>query len=381
MSSTSVAAKRRMHRATVLTTVVAIAPVALAIVAMTTESWREGLGLSLGLLATFLVLLDWDPSEHPLSTSLALAFSFVVWIICAVLAFNPVAFFGAAMLSGVLIPHLRRRHLAWIAALGVLIAAIGCLHLVTEPFSWGNVVRYVVVPGGLSVFVAAVNLMMQGYWGILKDLEVAQEAEAELGIMRERMRFAGDLHDIQGHTLHVVNLKVALAEELLTTNPDRARAELREVYDQVEETIRETRNLAYAERKLNLNAELENAKNLLEAAGVAVRISRHGKIRPGLDELLGQVLRETTTNILRHAEATEVQIRIFEGEIMISNDGAAEGPLPTLSGLSVLRQRVADAGGQLRVEQSAGTFSTSAGFPSAKSSAPQVGSEPQRSAP
>ncbi|PRZ15201.1 sensor histidine kinase [Nesterenkonia sandarakina] len=381
MSSTSIAAQRRMHRATVLTTVVAIAPVALAIVAMTTESWREGLGLSLGLLATFLVLLDWDPSEHPLSTSLALAFSFVVWIVCAVLAFNPVAFFGAAMLSGVLIPQLRRRHLAWIAGLGVLIAAIGCLHLVTEPFSWGNMVRYVVVPGGLSVFVAAVILMMQGYWRILKDLEVAQEAEAELGIMRERMRFAGDLHDIQGHTLHVVNLKVALAEELLEKDPERARAELREVYDQVDETIRETKNLAYAQRKLNLSAELENAKNLLDAAGVTVRISRHGQITPGLDELLGQVLRETTTNILRHAEATEVQIRINEREVLITNDGAAEGPLPALSGLSVLRQRVADAGGQLRVEQSAGTFSTSAGFPSAESSTPVAASEPQRSSP
>lgn len=372
MSSTSIAAQRRMHRATVLTTVVAIAPVALAIVAMTSETWREGFSFSLGLLATFLVLLEWDPKRHPVSTGLALAFSFVVWIICSVLAFNPVAFFGAAMLSGVLIPQLRRRHLVWIVGLGVLIASIGCLYFLSEPVTWFNVVRYVLVPGGLSVFVAAVILMMQGYWQILKDLEIAQDAEAELGIMRERMRFASDLHDIQGHTLHVVNLKVALAEELLATHPERARAELREVYDHVDETIRETKNLAYAQRRLNLNAELENAKNLLEASGARVRISRHGQSRSGLDELLGQVLRETTTNILRHAEATEVQVRISATEMLIINDSAAEASLPPLNGLSVLQHRVADAGGQLRVEQSAGTFTTSARFPTAESPTPEA---------
>lgn len=215
------------------------------------------------------------------------------------------------------------------------------------------------------MFVAAVIFMMQGYWRILEDLEVAQEAEAELGIMRERMRFASDLHDIQGHTLHVVNLKVALAEELLATNPERARAELREVYAHVEETIRETKNLAYAQRKLNLSAELENAKNLLEAAGARVRISRHGQIRPGLDELLGQVLRETTTNILRHAQATEVKVHISETEMLIINDGAASGPLPALSGLETLRERVANEGGSLTVEQSRGEFQTEAHFSAA----------------
>lgn len=214
--------------------------------------------------------------------------------------------------------------------------------------------------------------MMQGYWRILADLEIAQESEAELGIMRERMRFASDLHDIQGHTLHVVNLKVALAEELVAKDPERARAELREVYAHVEETIRETKNLAYAQRRLNLSAELENAKNLLEASGARVRIVRQGQIRSGLDELLGQVLRETTTNILRHAEATEVKVRISATEMLITNDGAAEGPLPTLNGLCVLQQRVADAGGQLRVEQSDGTFYTSARFPAAESPTPAV---------
>lgn len=382
MSSTSIAARRRMHRATVLTTVVAIAPVTFAIVAMTSESWREGLGFSLGILGTFLVLLEFEPARYPRSTGLALVFAFAIWIVCAVLVFNPVAFFGAAILSGVLIPRLRRRHLVWIVGTGALIAAIGCLYFLTEPVTWVNVVRFVLVPGGLSVFVAAVILMMQGYWGIINDLEIAQEAEAELGIMRERMRFASDLHDIQGHTLHVVNLKIALAEELLRRDPERAMVELREVYAQVEETIRETKNLAYAQRKLNIRAELENARNLLDAAGVTVRITRGGEIRADIGELLGQVLREATTNILRHAQATRVSIILSETGIEILNDGAADGGLPALRGLETLRARVANEGGSLTVEQSNGEFRTVAQLPAR---APGLGGAPveptERSAP
>lgn len=363
MSSTSIAARRRLHRATVLTTVVAIAPVTLAIVAVTSGSWQEALVLSLGVLVTFLVLLEFEPARYPRSTALAVVFSYAIWILSAVLAINPVAFFGAAILSGVLIPHLRRRHLIWIVAMGVLIAAIGGLYFLSEPITWVDVVRFVVMPGGLSAFVGAVMLLIQGYWGIIDDLEIAQEAEAELGILHERMRFASELHDIQGHTLHVVNLKVALAEELVRRDPARAITELREVYAHVEETIKETKNLAYAQRTLNLRAELENARNLLDAAGITVRITRRGETRPGIGELLSQVLRESTTNILRHAQASRASITLTDSGIEVVNDGAADGGLPALRGLETLRARVASEGGVLTATQGEGEFRTAVHFP------------------
>lgn len=363
MPSTSIAARRRLHRATVITTVVAIAPVTLAIVAITSGSWQEALVLSLGVLVTFVVLLEFEPTRYPRSTALAVVFSYAIWIVSAVLAINPVAFFGAAILSGVLIPHLHRRHLLWIVAMGVLIAAIGGLYFLSEPITWVGVVRFMVMPGGLSAFVGAVMLLIQGYWGIIDDLEIAQEAEAELGILHERMRFASELHDIQGHTLHMVNLKVALAEELVRRDPVRAIAELREVYAHVEETIKETKNLAYAQRTLNLRAELENARNLLDAAGITVRITRRGETRLGIGELLSQVLRESTTNILRHAQASRAAITLTESGIEIVNDGAADGGLPALRGLETLRARVASEGGVLTATQGEGEFRTAVHFP------------------
>jgi two-component system, NarL family, sensor histidine kinase DesK len=195
------------------------------------------------------------------------------------------------------------------------------------------------------------------------ELEKAREREAEMAVMRERVRFAGDLHDIQGHTLHVVKLKIALAGRLLRRDLGQAEQELEEVRALVGDTIAQTRELAYAQRRLNLSAELENAKNLFEAAGIRAHVDRAAGVDPRASELLGQVLRETTTNILRHAEAGEVRVTLSATGVTIVNDGAQDGPLPALRGLATLRERVASEGGELTVEQENGWFRTAVAFP------------------
>src|SRR4028119_1011556 len=160
------------------------------------------------------------------------------------------------------------------------------------------------------------------------------------------MRFAGDLHDIQGHTLHVVKLKIALARKLLHTDTARVEQELREIYALVGDTIEQTRELAYGRRRLNIAAELVNATNLLEAAGIRVRVDCRTEAAR-VDDLLAQVLRETTTNILRHSRATLVRIELTEDGLTVVNDGVDEEGPPQLRGLADLARRVSDAGGGL----------------------------------
>nr|WP_269330571.1 histidine kinase [Kineosporia babensis] len=197
---------------------------------------------------------------------------------------------------------------------------------------------------------------------IVRELEKSRRREAELAVARERIRFAGDLHDIQGHTLHVVKLKTKLAQKLVHTDPARAEAELQEIHALVSDTIAQTKELAYAQRRLNLAVELENAKNLIEATGAEVRITRQAEVDPSAGEMLGQVLRETTTNVLRHTRARTVRITLSERSITIVNDGAGDESLPQLRGLATLHKRLSDEGGELSVEQHDGTFTTSATF-------------------
>jgi two-component system sensor histidine kinase DesK len=202
----------------------------------------------------------------------------------------------------------------------------------------------------------------KGFYDVVRDLEVSRDREADLAVARERARFAGDLHDIQGHTLHVVKLKVALAQKLVRSDPTRAEQELREIRALVADTISQGKELAYAQRRLNLAAEVENAKNLFEAAGIRVSVVRQAEVEARAGVLLGQVLRETTTNILRHAQATQVDVTLTASGITIVNDGAGEDPLPRLGGLATLRQRLGDDGGELTVEQNNGRFVTAAAF-------------------
>ncbi|MEE3920901.1 histidine kinase [Micromonospora sp. BRA006-A] len=208
------------------------------------------------------------------------------------------------------------------AALFAYVAAVGAARLLVQrDDTVGVLVAYVLVPTGLTVVVTFLTVLGERFYDLIRELEQTREREAELAVVRERVRFASDLHDIQGHTLHVVKLKIALAQKLLLRDTDRAEKELRETYALVSDTITQTKELANGQRRLNLTAEIENAKNLFEAAGIRVRVTREAEVDARVSELLGQVLRETTTNILRHAQATRVQITLAESGITIVNDG------------------------------------------------------------
>ncbi|WP_338604636.1 histidine kinase [Saccharopolyspora sp. SCSIO 74807] len=331
--------------------------------AFTARSWGHVVLQLVGMAAALVLAERWTADDSRRVARPCLVVTAATWLAGA-LTDSSAAVYGICVVVSLLIPQLPRRRLATLSGLCVFIAALGSTNLLVfgdDP--GGRVFQYVVVPL-LTVPVATVfALLNQKFSDLIVEREQSRQREAELAVMRERMRFASDLHDIQGHTLHVVKLKVALAEKLLDRDPGRAREELGEVHALVGDTIAQTKELAHAQRQLNLSAELENAKNLFEAAGIFVHIDREADADPHAGELLGQVLRETTTNILRHAQARQVRITLSASGITIVNDGAHETGPPELSGLSTLRQRLADNGGELEVSRRDGRFRTTATFP------------------
>ncbi|GAA1072065.1 sensor histidine kinase [Nocardiopsis metallicus] len=344
-----------------------------------------GVGLAAGLVA--LRMRDSDRLAHVLLPCLLVASA--VWLYGMLGLDSASASFGLSVVGTVVVlrlppPHRRAAGLG----LAALVVGVVAVKVALSPEDLLRALREYAV-GSLSV--AVVGVVFAGLdhlvAGLIGELERARERDAELAVARERVRFAGDLHDIQGHTLHVVKLKVALARKLVHSDAEQVERELDEVYELVGDTIAETKELAYAQRRLNLSAELENAKNLFEAAGISVSVDREPPDSGGAGptgggtavgtgdgdragtaaaELLGQVLRETTTNILRHAQAGQVRITLSETGITIVNDGAHGDGAPELSGLSALRERVERDGGTLRVEREDGRFLTAATFPRRK---------------
>jgi two-component system sensor histidine kinase DesK len=338
------------------------------LIARQAQDWQDLLVLLLGLVAAVVAFERWTAGEVGRVALPCLAVTAGVWPYGALMIDSQVqsAYYSLSIVACLTIPQLPRYRVAAAIALGVYVAAVGVLGLARQDApDVDDLIAQVIVPTGVTVVLLGLMFPNKRFYDVVAELEDARRREAELAVMGERMRFASELHDIQGHTLHVVKLKIALAQKLVRSDTDRVEQELREMYTLVGDTITQTKELAYGQRRLNLSTELANARNLLEAAGMVVRVERRPTEEAPAIDLLAQVLRETTTNILRHSRATLVRIDLTERGISIVNDGVAATALPQLRGLTTLSARVSEAGGKLTVRLEDGRFLTAATFPAA----------------
>lgn len=177
--------------------------------------------------------------------------------------------------------------------------------------------------------------------------QLAYAARGEHAIVAERERVARDVHDVLGHSLTALSVKAELASRLIDLDPARAKEELESIQATARQALAEVRATVGGLRAGNLEAELAAAPRVLADAGVATRVE--GSVAdtdPRHRTLLAWVLRESVTNVVRHARARSVVIELGPGGIAITDDG--EGCAgPEGNGLRGMRERVAGAGGSL----------------------------------
>ena len=237
---------------------------------------------------------------------------------------------------------------------------------------WGGQVSWFgAVQDTAIVALAAWGLLAQVWMlRVAERLDRARRVESAAAVTGERLRFAADLHDIQGHSLQVIALKSELAERLAVLDPDRAVAEMREVQALARQALGDTRAVVQGYRRVTLETELTNAARVLTAAGIDCRVVP-GPGLPALPEavatLVGLVVREGTTNVLRHSEARHCTIAVtVRAEVLclrMRNDaplGLRPGPA---GGLATLADRLSTAGGALHWRSTAGEFTVEATLP------------------
>lgn len=201
-------------------------------------------------------------------------------------------------------------------------------------------------------------------------LDRARRLESAAAVTDERLRFAADLHDIQGHSLQVIALKSELAERLVAADGARAAAEMRDVQALARQALDDTREVVRGYRAVSLDTEIRNATRVLRAAGIECSLSQPADL-PALpaqaQNLLGLVVRECTTNVLRHsaAEHCDVSIAVDDGNVLLrfANDAPLDEPCGPAGGLAGLAERLATAGGRLVVRNAQGSFTVSAYLP------------------
>ncbi|MER5221771.1 sensor histidine kinase [Streptomyces flaveus] len=237
----------------------------------------------------------------------------------------------------------------------------------------GELAYAALFPAGLVAFTAWVTLGPLWAWDTARRLDKARHLEAELAVKDERLRFAADLHDIQGHHLQVIALKGELAARLVEVDPARAAAEMKEVRRLAADALSDTRAVVQGYRRTTLDDEIANATRVLAAADIDARMTLDPtavttELKDSARHLLGLVMREATTNVLRHSRArhAEVDYRIADGfaRLRVSNDGADEQPLAMEgTGLRTLAERLGAAGGELTWEHDGDRFVVAATLP------------------
>jgi two-component system sensor histidine kinase DesK len=218
-----------------------------------------------------------------------------------------------------------------------------------------NVGPYLVAYFSLSTLVVGLVVFGLSRLSLLITYVHATRGElAQLAIIRERMRFARDLHDLLGYSLSAITLKAELIRRLVSSNPGRARDELAEMLDISRQALADVRLVASGYRNISLAKEASAATSLLATAGITTEIEVNcGALDEKIDTVLATVLREAVTNMLRHSSAQQCQISANQvGDaihLRIRNDGVPHGSASGRpgSGLENLASRLTAVGGKL----------------------------------
>lgn len=273
-------------------------------------------------------------------------FGSVALIAAVVLSQNPLSVMATSVPFGFTVAWSRPR---WLPVL-VGLAAIAVATAVTNAMPAAAMDARDIVMMGIYFGAAVLGFAGSAIgWQMQRQMDRFHADQNDLSLARERLRFATDLHDIQGHTLLAIKMKAELARRSLDRDPERVLRELEDIEGLAAEAGVQTRRLAQGYRTLTLAGELANLDQLLGAAGIAVRIERHGSPDSEHEELLATLVREAASNILRHADPEQVVLEIAPTSVRIRNDGTLGGTADPDggSGLIGLRRRFRTAGGEV----------------------------------
>ncbi|WP_307741925.1 histidine kinase [uncultured Mobiluncus sp.] len=216
---------------------------------------------------------------------------------------------------------------------------------------------------GLAITTSAVFMFVAGMTFFIGSSIESQRQAGTQAILEERERVARDVHDVLGHTLTVIALKSELAGKLLERDPGRAQTELREITHLARESIEEVRQTVAGLKVQSLSEEITAASQALESAGIGLQ--REGSAWPDLDSIpavnqavFAWVIREATTNIIRHAAASQATIKLDRSNLTITDNGVGIPPDAAGHGLEGLKARVEQVGGILSIVGKRGLAST-----------------------
>ena len=232
------------------------------------------------------------------------------------------------------------------------------LAIVIEPFFWQT--------GVFKVSAAASSLLCTGLlvwafisWRHKQELAALEQRHA---LQRERTRIAEDMHDGLGSSL----VKIAMLGELAETRlsePDGAQPQIHRITTTARQVVREMDEIVWAVNPKNDTLDnfagylCQFATEHFSDTGVECRLEIPPQLparslRAEIRHNLFLATREALNNVLKHAQATEVTLRLECGGSQLSiriednGRGSSLAPRKNGNGLANMESRLAQIGGK-----------------------------------
>jgi len=315
-------------------------------------------GFSIAATAVLILYLWWPP----LATILLAA----VFTVSFFFGQDPSVLFAAAIAAGFIMR---------LGSTALVLSYLGGFLVATAIVAYGD--DRVPVNVGIYLVVATVAgavgyaLRLASTRGRNLELRLAESEEQERqAVLAERRWIAGELHDSIAHHLTVVALHVqmlddptvsAASQEAIRVAARKAMTDLRFVIELADDGPRET-----AVQTGDLGEAIDEARTEIEAAGHEVVVTGDPldeRIPRIADIVFARIVRESATNILKHAGAGQVRM-----EIQVDDEHATLtilSPLPSTprrdlpssgTGLNRMAERVIGASGEFSAGQTGGLW-------------------------
>ncbi len=289
------------------------------------------------------------------------------------------------------IPSGRRRRWLWAQA-GVLALQLLALFNLRDPAQRAKLAEVWSLQGRELMAALGAGVLQMLAWGLFAylvgsllvqleiDRQMLQRANAELRAtqtmlaettrIEERLRISRELHDSVGHYLTSLGLQLEIVENVggpVVSGPlGRAKLLVRLLLAEVREAatawrVEKPDALPGAIRELcqsvtHLQVRLDLADDLPAAS-------------PGTTHALFRIVQEALTNTLRHSDARTFSVRLGNRddrfELDVHDDGRGALQYSIGNGLTAMKERVREAGGDLQIDSSRG-FHIHALIPAAK---------------
>lgn len=284
----------------------------------------------------------------------------------------------AVPMSAALFSAAQAGRTGWAVAVGTGLFAVSLPFRLREGEPAGLLLGYELVTNGALV-VAATAL---GYAVRSRRTTLSQQEElaslavqrtaqgAELRRQQERTALSRDLHDTVGHTLAMISVQAAVAQEALVNGPQEAVLAVARIREAGNASVHELGSMVRLLRDGTSDAALSGRGRgalSVAAVGSVVEAARHAgldvttdlpapgtELPSGVDAVAYRIVQESLTNVVRHSSARSAHVLVTrrgeELHVRISDDGRGAGRRTdddSRHGLRGMEERVRLMGGTL----------------------------------